>query len=308
MDVRVAIAYLAQVVIWGLTWGAIKIGVEDVPPWIFAFDRSVLVAASLSAVALAFGLRFPRDRRTLIAAAVSGAINSGVSWAIIFWAERFVPSGLVAVFGATAPIWTALLAHFLVRGDRLSATKVLALALGFGGIVVLVGASGEIQGGPALLATGLLAIMPLGWAASGVIMSRALRTVSPVPTIAIGSAVGGVFLIPFALSELAQPARWTPEAVVALIYLSFIGSGVGLVVNLWLYRRLRPTTIMLAQLLITVEAVLIGALALNETITAGMLLGAALVLTAIALNARAGRPQVPPQPSLAGQVSATAAD
>jgi drug/metabolite transporter (DMT)-like permease len=186
--------------------------------------------------------------------------------------------------------------------------KIAALALGFGGIVVLVGASGEIAGPNALLATALLAVMPLGWAVAAVVMSRALTDVSPIPAIAIGSATGGVFLIPFALSELAQPANWTPEATLALLYLAWIGSGVGLVVNLWLYRRLRPTTIMLAQLLITVEAVLVGAIALHENVTAGMLIGAVLVLVAIALNARAAPPRVPPQPSLPEQAAATPAD
>jgi len=308
MDARVAVAYVAQVVIWGTTWAAIKVGVTDVPPWIFAFDRSVLVAGSLAAVALAFGLRFPRDPRTLALTGLAGGINSGMSWAIIFWAESFVPSGLVAVFGATAPIWTAFLAHFLVRGDRLSIAKALALALGFGGIAILVGASGEIEGGPALLAAGLLALMPLGWAASGVIIARWLGGVSPIPAIAIGAAVGAVFLIPFALSELSAPAQWTPEAVAALLYLSLIGSGVALVINMWLYRRLRPTTIMLSQLLITVEAVLIGGLALNEEITFGMLAGAALVLVAILVNGLAGRPRVPAQPSLPESAAATPAD
>lgn len=306
MDRRVLIAYVAQVAIWGTTWGAIKIGVAQVPPWIFAFDRSVLVALALTGIALTFRLPFPRDPRILLAVAASGAVNSGVSWTLIFWAEQFVPSGLVAVFGATAPIWTGLLAHFLVHGDRLSPLKIAALVLGFGGILVLVGASGEISGGPALLATVLLAFMPLGWAGAGIVMSRTLRDVSPVPAIAIGSATGGLFLIPFALSELSDPASWTGSSVAALLYLAFVGSGVGLVLNFWLYRRLRPTTVMLSQLLITVEAVLVGALALGETVTPGMVLGAGLVLTAIALNARAAGPRPPRAPM--SEAVPTAAD
>jgi drug/metabolite transporter (DMT)-like permease len=289
VDPRVLIAYLLQVAIWGTTWGAIKIGVEDVPPWTFALYRSALVAVTLTAIALTLRLAWPSDRRTLALVAISGAVNSGVSWALIFWAERFVPSGLVAVFGCTAPIWTALLAHFLVRGDRLSPLKVVALALGFGGIVSLVGTSGEIEGGPALLAMVLLALMPLLWGISGIVMARALTDVSPIPAIAIGTATGGIFLVPFALAEAGAAAHWTVEATLAFLYLAWIGSCVGLVLNFWLYRRLRPTTVMLSQLLITVEAVLIGAFLLDERITPSMLAGAALVLAAVALNARAGR-------------------
>ena len=84
-----------------------------------------------------------------------------------------------------------------------------------------------------------------------------------------------------------------------------------MVINLWLYRRLRPTTVMLAQLLITVEAVLVGAVALHENVTAGMLLGAVLVLVAIALNARAASrvpPGVPPERSLSESAVATPAE
>lgn len=306
MAPRVLVAYLVQVAIWGSTWGAIKIGVEDVPPWTFALDRSIIVAATLTAVALAMRLPWPRDRRALALVASSGAINSGFTWALIFWAEQFVPSGLVAVFGSTAPIWTAVLAHFLVRGDRLSPLKVTALALGFAGIVALVGTSGEIEGGPALLAMVLLALLPLTWGVAGVVMSRALGGVSPIPAIAIGTATGGLFLIPFALAEAGRPAQWTTEAVAALLYLAWMGSCVGLVLNFWLYRRLRPTTIMLSQLLITAEAVLIGALVLGERITPSMLVGAALVLVALALNARAGRR--PAAPAEAAGPVATPAD
>lgn len=310
VNARVVAAYLVQCAVWGTTWAAIKIGVTDVAPWTFALGRSILVAGFLTAVALTFRLPFPKGRRTLAAAAFSGGVNSGISWAIIFWAEQFVPSGLVAVFGATAPIWTGLLAHFLVRHDRLSVAKIVALVLGFGGILVLVGASGEISAGPALLAAVLLALMTGGWAISGVVMARTLTGVQPIPAIAVGSATGGLFLIPLALIELAsgRPVAWTPPAILALFYLALIGSSVGLVLNLWLYRRLRPTTIALSQLLITVEAVVVGAVALGEQVTAGMVAGAVLVLTAIALNARAGRSQPPPPDALAGRVAATSAD
>lgn len=304
MDFRVAVALFLQIAIWGTTWAAIKVGVTDVPPWTFALDRSILVTVALVGVALAFKLPFPRDRRLLIAAAVSGAINSGISWAIIFWAEQFVPSGLVAVFGATGPIWTALLAHFFVRSDRLSPLKVGSLAIGFGGVLLLVGTADEITGGPALLAMVLLALMPLTWGVSAILMSRILSGVSPIPGVAIGSATGGIFLIPFALTELSMPVNWTVEATLALLYLAFIGSGVGLVLNFWLYRRLRPTTVMLSQLLITVEAVVIGAFALGERITPQMLVGAALVLVAIGLNAYIGRPRS----QRPAEVAATPAD
>lgn len=304
MDLRALLAYIGLVAIWGSTWAAIKVGVSDVPAWVFAFDRAVIVAAVLIGVSLALRLRFPRQPRVLAAAAVTGIINTGSSWAIIFWAEQFVPSGLVAMFGATVPIWTALFAHYLVRGDRLTPLKGLALSLGFVGVALLVGASGEIEGGPAVLAGVLLALMPVSWAIAGILSARLLAPASPLPVVGLGTLAGAIFLVPFALAEIARPAAWTSEAIAALVYLALVGSCVGLVLNMWLYRRLRPTTIALAQLLITAEAALIGALVLGEEITAGMLAGAAMIAAAIALNARLGspvaRPTVAPEPAPVG--------
>jgi uncharacterized membrane protein len=107
-----------MVLLWGSTWAAIKIGVAEVPPYLFAFERAIAVATILTVTVLVLRQSFPRTRAALLASAISGLFNIGTSWALIFWAEQFVPSGLVAVFGAMAPVWTAILAHFFVQGDR----------------------------------------------------------------------------------------------------------------------------------------------------------------------------------------------
>lgn len=288
MSVRVVAAYAAMVLAWGTTWGAIKIGVADVPPFTFALERAIAVALILTAASLALGLPFPRGRVTIGAAVLAGVINTGGSWAIIFWAEQFVPSGLVAVFGATFPVWTAFLAHFLVRGDRLSVLKLVALALGLAGTGTLVGAPASREGASALVAAGLLALMPVAWGVAAILATRALSTASPVPVIAVEVWAGAAFLVPFAATELGRPATWTPSVIGAFLYLVIIGSCVGLSLNLWLYRKLRPTTVSLSQVLIPAQALLIGALFLGEELTPRMLVGAVLVVSAVAINAHAG--------------------
>ncbi len=223
-----------------------------------------------------------------MSAVIVGVFNTGSSWAIIFWSEQYVPSGLVSVFGASAPIWTALLAHFLVHDDRLSATKVLGLVLGLAGIAVLVGAPDTTAGPEVLTASVLLALMPVTWAIGTILQARELRRGSPLPLVAIGTSAGSLFLLPFAAAQAGEAASWGLSAALAFGYLVLFGSCVGLVLQMWLTRRLRPTTMMLAQVVIPAEALLIGALALGENITWRMLAGAALVVVAVALNVLAG--------------------
>src|SRR2546428_5136104 len=138
-SLSVVAGYVLLVLLWGSTWAAIKVGVTAVPPFVFAFERAVVVSLLLTVLSVVLGLRFPRDRRTLAAAAFAGVINTGTSWAVIFWSEQYVPSGLVAVFGAAGPIWTAFLAHFMVHGDRLTPGKIGGLRPGACRIPALAG-------------------------------------------------------------------------------------------------------------------------------------------------------------------------
>jgi drug/metabolite transporter (DMT)-like permease len=302
---RVVAAYVSVALIWGSTWGAIKIGVTDVPPFVFAFARAVAVASVLTIIALALRQPFPRGRRTLVIATIVGLINIGLTWAIIFWSEQFVPSGLVAVFGSAAPVWTALLAHFMVKGDRLSVLKILGLVLGLGGTVLLIGAPDAADGTAGLIATGMLAIMPITWAIAAILQSRFLTKVAPIPTVAVGTWASALLLAPLALVQLPQGAHWTLASVLAFVWLTLFGTCFAMVVSLWLYRKLRPTTITLIQVVVPAEAILIGTLWLGEPVSIRMLGGAALVVAAVALNAIAGG-GTPPAESLA--VSSAAAE
>jgi drug/metabolite transporter (DMT)-like permease len=301
---RVVAAYVSVALIWGSTWAAIKIGVNDVPPFVFAFARAVAVAAVLTIIAVTLRQPFPRRSRTIAIAVVVGLINIGWTWAIIFWSEQFVPSGLVAVFGAAAPVWTAVLAHFMIKGDRLSALKVLGLVLGLGGTVILIGSPDTADGTAGLIATGLLAFMPITWAIAAILQSRYLRTVAPIPTVGLGTWASALLLLPLALVQSSQVQHWSLASALAFGYLVIFGTCFAMVVSLWLYRKLRPTTITLIQVIVPAEAILIGTLWLGEPVTIRMLGGAALVVAAVALNAIAGGGSPAEEPVAAASAAA----
>src|SRR5260370_316404 len=101
---RVLFLYSLCCLLWGSTWLVIKLGLQDLPPFLFAGVRMSIAAATLTPLALWNG--FPRLRRKewrWVAAA--GVLQLGLSYAAIFLAERFIPSGLTAVLFCTFPIW-----------------------------------------------------------------------------------------------------------------------------------------------------------------------------------------------------------
>jgi len=131
-------------------------------------------------------------------------------------------------------------------------------------------------------------LMSIAWAVGAVLQARYLRATSPIPSVAVGTWAGALFLVPFALAQLGEPQRWSAASVAALAYLVIFGTCFGMVVSFWLYRKLRPTTITLIQVIVPAEAILIGTLWLGEPLNGRILGGAALVVAAVALNAIAG--------------------
>ncbi|TME72104.1 MAG: DMT family transporter [Chloroflexi bacterium] len=115
-----------------------------------------------------------------------------------------------------------------------------------------------------------------------------MTRVAPIPAVALGSWASVVLLSPLAVGQLSAGWYWTTPSILALAYLVVFGTGFAMVVSLWLYRKLRPTTITLIQVVVPAEAILIGTLWLGEPVTIRMLAGAALVVGAVALNAIAG--------------------
>ena len=182
----------------------------------------------------------------------------------------------------------------MVKGDRLSALKIVGLTLGLGGTVILIGAPEAADGTAGLIATALLALMPITWAIAAILQSRFLRTVAPIPTVAVGTWASALLLAPLAVFQLPQAQHWTLASVLAFAYLVIFGTCFGMVVSLWLYRKLRPTTITLIQVLVPAEAILIGTVWLGEPVTIRML----------ALNAIAGGGSPPAEERIAATSAA----
>src|SRR5256885_14703238 len=86
------------------------------------------------------------------------------------------------------------------------------------------GAPAASEGPNALLATALLAIMPISWAVAAILIARSLSRESPIAVVGIGTWVGALFLLPFALTQIGEPQLWDTRSIVAFAYLVIGGS------------------------------------------------------------------------------------
>src|SRR5215471_1493922 len=127
-------AFLGLSAIWSGNWLVIRIGLRDLPPFLFAAARMAIAVPLLFLLARGFPKSTPRERAWI---GLVGFLQIGVSYGCVYTAEQWIDSSLAAVFFATFPIWMAILGHLALEGERLTARTALAALLGFAGIVLL---------------------------------------------------------------------------------------------------------------------------------------------------------------------------
>jgi drug/metabolite transporter (DMT)-like permease len=122
------------VVIWSTGWIVAKYAVPYADPLTFLSIRYVLAAVVISALALAMGAPWPRDRRTLMHAAFSGVLLHALYLGGVWWAiAQGLPAGVSALIAAVQPLLTASLAKTM--GERLLPINVVGVVVGFIGVL-----------------------------------------------------------------------------------------------------------------------------------------------------------------------------
>ncbi len=275
--------------IWGTTWAAIRIGLDDLPPLTSLAARFAVAGALLLALAPAFGVRLGASRRERLLWLANGGLTFAASYGIVYWAEQRVPSGLTALLFATFPLFVAVLGHFFLPGERIHARGAAGTLVGFAGVAVIFSEDLSRLGGPGVAtAAAVLLVAPAVSAVANVTVKRFGRGVHPlsltaVPLLGAAAAVGGAA----ALTEADRAARWTPAAIGSVVYLALLGSALAFVVYFWLLEKLPATRLSLITYAVPVVAVAVGTLAFGEPLTARIAAGAALVIAGTALAGRA---------------------
>ena len=273
--------------LWGGSFFFAKIAVDELPPLTLALGRVGIAAALLAVLAGRAGL--VSLARAWPAFAVLGLLNNVIPFTLIFWGQTHIPSGLASIFNATTPIFTALIAHFATRDEKLDAAKLVGVTTGFVGVVAMLGP--EVLGdiGVGLWAQLACLVAAVSYAVAG-IWGRRLAHL-PAVTVAAGQLIAAsVVLAPLAMLvdrpwRLAMPS---PAALAALLALAVLSTALAYVIYFRILARAGATNLLLVTFLIPVSAILLGTAVLGERLAPHHFAGMAII--AVGLAAIDGRP------------------
>jgi len=288
-------AYFAWVVIclvWGTTYLAIRIALDTVPPFLMVAFRWTAAGGLLVAALALRGERLPPPR-TWGSLALLGLLLLGFGNGAVVWAEQSVPSGLTAVLVAVVPFWMVGVERLMPGGDPLSGRRLLGLAVGFSGIVLLVGpelgthpaAPGTPEAGFSFLG-GVVAtqLACVGWAVGSSYSRRRGREENVLAAASLQMLFAGLmFLVAGLWLGEGQRLTFTPRTLGAVAYLTIAGSIVGFSAYAYALKHLPVATVSLYAYVNPVIAMILGTLVLQEPLSPRIAVASAIVLAGMAL-------------------------
>jgi len=282
---KIVLAFAVIYFVWGSTFLAIRIGVHEVPPFLFAAMRFSIAGIVLYGWMIAKGEPSPAGRQWASVSLLAVLIFV-CDYGLLFWAEQRVPSGIAAVMMATIPVFMALSEIILLRTQRLTLRLVLALLIGIGGVAVLLSRSLQLGGEPIdPVGAAALIVAAISWSVASVLTRKLPLPSSKVMSSGAQMLAGGLFLTltAGALGEFRQfdPSAVSRGAWISLLYLIVAGSIIGFTAYLWLIHHESPTKVGTYAYVNPVVAVLLGYFLGGEALDQRTVLGTAFVLISV---------------------------
>jgi drug/metabolite transporter (DMT)-like permease len=284
---KVWTALWAVYIIWGSTYLAIKITIDTMPPLLAVSTRFVLAGAIMAAIVHLRGASLRIAPRALASCVLIGLLLPGAN-AVLFFAERDVPTGLASLIIASVPLWVVVLR--LLARERMPAVALAGVGVGFAGVAVLVRPSG----GATAVGIGLCVLSAVMWSVGSFAAARVTMPENPLVATTYEMLAGGLAMLPLGLLAAGS---FSPSAgsIAAWLYLVTFGSVIGYTAYSWLLRHAPLGTVSTYAYVNPVVAIVLGVVFLDEVVTAQILVGAAIVVAAVAVVVRR-EPPVATQP------------
>jgi drug/metabolite transporter (DMT)-like permease len=285
---RMVLAFFAIYILWGTTFLGIRIAVEELPPLFAAGARFFIAGIALYAFMRLKGKTRPSAAQWSNLA-VMALLMFVAEYGPLFWAEKYVPSGIASVLAATLPILTMILEVFVFRQQRFRWVLLASTLLGFAGVGVLMLRGGGQSFG--LVPCFAILAGATSWSL-GSVLTRSMDLPQSRPlTSGAAMMLGGAMLLVISVvfGELHPLPHITLRAVIAMLYLIIVGSLIGFTAFVWLLGHIPASRVSSHAYVNPLVAVALGYFAAGEPVTPRTLVGTALVLISVFLILRPPR-------------------
>ena len=281
---------LILAVIWGGAFLFIGVAVRHVDPLTYVWLRLTIAAGAMWLFLKWKGQSLGLPREVWGSILLLALLNNALPFALFGWGQTHIASGLASILNATTPIWGVLVAHVFTKDERMSPRKIVGVALGFGGVALMIGPSLLANVGSDALAQLACIAASLCYAIAAVWARRFRRMgLSPMSVTTGQLSAGALMMMPMAMlvdQPWTQPlppfTAWAAIAALAIFCTAF-----GYVLYFRLIDTAGATNALLVTLLVPPFAILFGSLFLAEMLAPHDFAGLALI--ALGLTAIDGR-------------------
>jgi drug/metabolite transporter (DMT)-like permease len=277
----IAYAALAAVcLLWGTTFLALRIGVMDVPPFLFTVLRQGIAGILLTGFLLTVGKMGLPSRQTILEQAVGGFFLVSIGNGLVSYAEVHVPSSIAAIICSMMPVWVILINIMTTGDERPTFPVVLGLLIGLSGIILIFGENlGDFTVPGYRIGILVIFVANMGWAYGSIRMKKKNQKSNALMNAGLQMFFGGIFLIPASLlfDDFSGSIQWTSDAIYSLIYLIVFGSIVAYGCYSYAVKKLPMTIVSMYAYINPIVAMILGALLLNEKFNVRM--GIAMLVT-----------------------------
>ena len=283
--------FIALGFMWGSSYFFIKVGVENgLPPLTLVASRLFFGFLVLATVVALAREPLPRNPRQYAHLLVMSVINIVLPFFLITWGEQSIDSALAAILNSTVPLMVIVIAPLFLPDERVTINRVVGLAVGFVGILVLFVPDLRGLDNSGLLGWVALIASAVSYAVGNVYAKRNVKGLRPMIPALFQVAFALVIATGLAL-VIEQPigrVTMTRDALFAVVWLGVLGSGFAYLAYFRILRDWGATRASLVAYLLPVFGIALGVF-LNEPITLNRIAGTALIIAGVALvNSRYG--------------------
>ena len=279
--------------IWGAAYFGIEMGLDSLPPLWVSTGRIVLAAMLLTAITFIWGEGLPgtrtaQDRRVWLHCLGMGMFTNAIPFSLLAWGQQIVSSGFAGITAAVVPLLVLPLSHFLVPDERMTPARLSGFAIGFAGVVLLIGGdrifANMESGGATMMMAQLACVLASCCYACGSIITRLCPPVSTLSFAAAGLICAAAVLLPLALYVEGLPAAISKRALGGVLFLGLLPTGMATIMMTLLIRRAGPPFLSLVNYQVPIWAVLIGVVILSETLPGHFVTALIVILGGVAIS------------------------